>query len=119
MVMKTKDNRNKPHHSERLSIWYSQSVQHRTKCIINTNKNTVFGGKWAIHGHFSVPTFFFCAGGPATPNMLLKYNCKHASVGPSPTPAVVNDPTKRLCIRIQGATNVNENKEQSQQATPL
>ena len=24
MVMKTKDNRNKPHHSEHLSIWFSQ-----------------------------------------------------------------------------------------------
>ena len=35
-VMKTKDNRNKPHHSEHLSIWFSQSVQHRTKCIMNT-----------------------------------------------------------------------------------
>ena len=34
--MKTKDNRNKPHHSEHLSIWFSQSVQHRTKCIMNT-----------------------------------------------------------------------------------
>ena len=36
MAMKTKDNRNKPHHSEHLSIWFSQSVQHRTKCIMNT-----------------------------------------------------------------------------------
>ena len=36
MVMKTKDDRNKPHHSEHLSIWFSQSVQHRTKCIMNT-----------------------------------------------------------------------------------
>ena len=36
MVMKTKDNRNKPHHSEHLSIWFSQSVQHRTKCTMNT-----------------------------------------------------------------------------------
>ena len=36
MVMKTKDNRNKQHHSEHLSIWFSQSVQHRTKCIMNT-----------------------------------------------------------------------------------
>ena len=36
MVMKTKDNRNKPHHSEHLSIWFSQSVQHRTRCIMNT-----------------------------------------------------------------------------------
>ena len=36
MVMKTKDNRNKPHHSEHLSIWFSQSVQHRTKCIMTT-----------------------------------------------------------------------------------
>ena len=35
-VMKTKDNRNKPHHSEHLSIWFSQSVQQRTKCIMNT-----------------------------------------------------------------------------------
>ena len=35
-VMKTKDNRNKPHHSEHPSIWFSQSVQHRTKCIMNT-----------------------------------------------------------------------------------
>ena len=35
MVMKTKDNRNKPHHLEHLSIWFSQSVQHRTKCIMN------------------------------------------------------------------------------------
>ena len=34
--------------------------------------------------------FFLCAGGPATPDMLLHYNCKHVSVGPSPTPAVVN-----------------------------
>ena len=36
MVMKTKDNRNKPHNSEHLSIWFSQSVQHRRKCIMNT-----------------------------------------------------------------------------------
>ena len=36
MVMKTKDNRNKPHYSEHLSIWFSQSVQHGTKCIMNT-----------------------------------------------------------------------------------
>ena len=36
MVMKTKDNRNKPHHSEHLSICFSQSVQHRKKCIMNT-----------------------------------------------------------------------------------
>ena len=42
--------------------------------------------------------FFFCAGNPATPDMLLQYNCKHVSVGPSPTPAVVNDPTNRSCI---------------------
>ena len=34
-VMETKDNRNEPHHSEHLSIWFSQSVQHRTKCIMN------------------------------------------------------------------------------------
>ena len=59
MVMKTKDNGNKPHHSECLSIWFSQSVQHRTKCIINTKKNTVFGKKRAIHGHFSVKTDFY------------------------------------------------------------
>ena len=39
MVMKTKDNRNKPHHSEHLSIWFSQSVQHRTKCIISKERN--------------------------------------------------------------------------------
>ena len=36
MVMKTKDNRNNLHHSEHLSIWFSQSVQHRTKCMMNT-----------------------------------------------------------------------------------
>ena len=36
MVMKTKDNRNKPHHSEHPSIWLSQSVQHRTKCTMKT-----------------------------------------------------------------------------------
>ena len=36
MLMKTKDNRNKLHHSERLSIWFSQSVLHRTKCIMST-----------------------------------------------------------------------------------
>ena len=42
--------------------------------------------------------FFLCAGGLATPDMLLQYNCKHVSVGPSPTPAVVNDPTNRSCI---------------------
>ena len=36
MVMKKKDNRNKPHHSEHLTIWFSQSVPHHTKCIINT-----------------------------------------------------------------------------------
>ena len=36
MVMKTKDNRNKPHHSEHLSIWFSQSVQNPRKCIMNT-----------------------------------------------------------------------------------
>ena len=36
MVMQTKDNRNKPHHSEHLSIWFSQSVQHHTKCRMNT-----------------------------------------------------------------------------------
>ena len=36
MVMKTKDNRNKPDHSEDLSIWFSQSVQHRTKCVMDT-----------------------------------------------------------------------------------
>ena len=36
MVMKTKDNHNKPRHSEHLSIWFSQSVQHCTKCIMNT-----------------------------------------------------------------------------------
>ena len=35
MVVKTKNNRNKPHHSEHLSIWFSQSVQHHTKCIMN------------------------------------------------------------------------------------
>ena len=34
--------------------------------------------------------FFFLAGGPATPIVLLQYNYKHVSVGPSPTPAVVN-----------------------------
>ena len=34
--MKTNDNRNKPHHSEHLSIWFCASVQHRTKCIMNT-----------------------------------------------------------------------------------
>ena len=36
MAMKTKDNGNKPHHSEHLSIWFLQSVQHCTKCIMNT-----------------------------------------------------------------------------------
>ena len=36
MVMKAKDNRKKLHHSEHLSIWFSQSVQHRTKCRMNT-----------------------------------------------------------------------------------
>ena len=36
MVMTTKDNCNKPHHSENLSIWFSQSVQHYRKCIMNT-----------------------------------------------------------------------------------
>ena len=44
MVMKTKDNRNRPHHSEHLSIWFPQSVQHRTKCIMNT-KRTLFPAK--------------------------------------------------------------------------
>ena len=29
--------------------------------------------------------------------MLLRYNCKHVSVGPSPTPVVVNDLTNRSC----------------------
>ena len=33
---------------------------------------------------------FFCADGPATPDILLQYNCKHVSVGPSPTLVVVN-----------------------------
>ena len=47
---------------------------------------------------FGRKLIFFCAGGPATPDMLLQYNCKNFSVGPSPTPAVVNYPTKRLCI---------------------
>ena len=36
MVMKTKDNRNMHHHSEHLNIWFPQSVQHRRKCIMNT-----------------------------------------------------------------------------------
>ena len=36
MVIKRKDNHNKPHHSEHLSTWFSQSVQHRRKCIMNT-----------------------------------------------------------------------------------
>ena len=53
------------------------------------------GNFWPLSGEL---IFFFCAGNPATPNMLLQYNCKHASVGPSPTPAVVNDPTKLSCI---------------------
>ena len=79
-----------------------------------------FGKTLAIVGHFSAKTeFFFGAGGLATPDMLLQYNCKHVSVGPSPTPAVVKDPTKRSGIQIQGTTNGNENKGQSQQAAPL
>ena len=36
MLMKTKDNRNKPQHSEHVSIWFSQSLHLRTKCIMNT-----------------------------------------------------------------------------------
>ena len=120
IVMKTMDNRNKPHQSEHLSIWFFQSVQHCTKCITNTKKKSIFGKKLAIHGHFWAETdFSFCAGGPATPDRLLQYNSKHVSVGPSPTPAVVNHPTKRSCIRNQGTTNGNENKGRSQQAPPL
>ena len=68
MVMETKDNRNKPQHSEHLSIWFSQSVQQRTKSIMNTKTNTVFGKKMAIHGNFRAKTdFSFCAGGPCNP----------------------------------------------------
>ena len=37
MVVKTNDNHSKPHHSEHLNSWFSQSVQHRTKCIMNTD----------------------------------------------------------------------------------
>ena len=120
MIIKTKDNRNEPHHSERLSIWFSQSVQHRTKCVMNTKTNTAFGTKLAIRGHFWAKTdFFSCAGVPATPDKLTQNNCQHVSVGPSPTSAVVNYPTKRLCIPIRGTTNGNENKGRSQQAAPL
>ena len=59
MVMTTKDNRNKPHHSERLSTWFSQSVHHCAKCIMNNKRHTVFGKKLVIHGHFWAKTDFF------------------------------------------------------------
>ena len=83
-------------------------------------KQTLFSAiKLAIRGQFWAKINSFCAGGPATPDMLLQYNCKHVSVGPSPTPAGVNDPTKSSYIQIQGTTNGNENKGQSQQPAPL
>ena len=71
MVMKTKDNRNKPHHSERLSIWFSQS-----KCIMNTKKNTVFGKRLAIFCHFWAKTDFF----------LCWRLCNPEYVAPQPVP---------------------------------
>ena len=89
------------------------------KVHIEYQKKHCFPQKMAIHGHFCAETVFLCAGGPATPDMLLQYNCKHVSVDPSPTPAVFNDPTKRSCIGIQGTTNGNENKGRLQQAAPL
>ena len=119
MIMKTKDNCKRPQHSERLSILFSPSVQHRTKCIMNTKNNSLFIKRMAIHGHFWARTNFLCAGGPATPDMLLQFKCRNVSMGPFPTPVVVNHPTRRSCIRIQGTTNGNENKGQWQQAAPL
>ena len=119
MVMKTKDNPNKPHHSEHLSIWFSQSVQHHTRCIMNTKKKPSFWEKQRqLLAIFERKLIFFCAGVPATRDKLLEYKSNHVSVGPSPTPAVVNHPTKRSCILIQRTTNGNENKGQSQQAAP-
>ena len=70
----------------------------RRSSMILQNSRAFFrqtiGNFWPLLGEL----IFFCAGGPATPDMLLQYNCKHVSVGPSPTPAVVNDPTKVSCI---------------------
>ena len=93
-----------------------------TPAVVNdpTNRLCILWAKsWQFMAMFGRKLIFFHAGGPATPDMLLQYNCKHVAVGPSPTPAVVNDPTKRSCIRMQGTTNGNENKGQSQQAAPL
>ena len=67
MVMKTKDNRNKPHQSEHLTIWLSHSVHHRTKCTMNTKRNTVFGQKLSILGHFWGKTDFSLCWRPCHP----------------------------------------------------
>ena len=86
MVMKTKDNRNKPHHSERLSIWFSQSVQHRTKSIMNTKQNTVFGKKLAIHGHFCAKTDLFLCWRPCTPRYDAPIQLQTRFSGSVPNP---------------------------------
>ena len=67
MVMKTKNNCNKPHQSEHLTIWFSQSVQHRTKYIMNTKTKTVFGQTLAILGHFWAKTDFVLCWWPCNP----------------------------------------------------
>ena len=69
----------------------------RSSMIIQTVRaffRQKIGNFWPLLGEL----IFFCAGGLATPDMLLQYSCKHVSVGPSPTPAVLNDPTNRSCI---------------------
>ena len=72
-----------------------------TPAVVNdpTKLSCILSAKnWQFLAIVGRTDFFFCAGGPATPDMLLQYNCQHVSVGPSPTPAVVNDPTNRSCI---------------------
>ena len=87
MVMKIKDDHNKPHHSEKLSISFSQSVQHRTRCIMNTKKNTVFGKKnLAIHGHFWAKTDFFLCWRPCTPRYVARIQLQTRFSGAVPEP---------------------------------
>ena len=57
---------------------------------MNTKKKLFSAKELAIHGHSLAKTDFFYAGGPASPDMLPQYSCKHVSVGLSHTPAVVN-----------------------------
>ena len=72
-----------------------------TPAVVNdpTKLSCILSAKnWQFLAIVGRKLIFFCAGGPATPDILPQYNCKHVSVGPSPTTAVVNDPTNRLCI---------------------